>query len=25
VGMVFQHPEDQIIATIVEEDVAIRP
>jgi energy-coupling factor transport system ATP-binding protein len=25
VGMVFQHPEDQIIATIVEEDVAFGP
>lgn len=25
VGMVFQHPEDQIVATIVEEDVAFGP
>ena len=25
IGMVFQHPEDQIVATIVEEDVAFGP
>jgi len=25
VGMVFQHPEDQIVATIVEEDIAFGP
>lgn len=25
VGMVFQHPEDQIVATVVEEDVAFGP